>query len=357
MKLACVSLVWLVGCVTEPTESAEPAFPNQLTGDKSDGAPLWGGLTSITIQRWSPDPCNDGRSALGDDPVIYEEWARTRAAIRNVCFEVWMPGVTDTDNPDFWKILDVQVHYRYGHSGAFTNAYVPSIDRRGNNRRYAWALDFSLDPTVYVASLPQIRAPSFEILSENGEWAYVSADLELYFTVNGQILQAPAQRPFAIRYQNYVRTPKLAPSPSGYVLHDIVTCDGARFGSGAGFFAADLDANTFTELGDSIPGVGVSNNGATRSMTYSTQITVPNQSLPGFVESGGLRITPDGTTMRVELDVYDRTEKRIKQLTETYANCNHDSPRDVTRFASVPEIEPQSPHSPQSRSRDGSGAR
>src|ERR1043165_4490390 len=133
MRSLCLALA-LAGCVDE-APSSEPTEPNQLRGDdKADGGgPLWAGLTSITFERYTQDPCDyPNPHAFGDDPAHYDEWVRERAAFRNICFEVWSPGVTDWDNPDFWKQLDVQAYYRYGHAGAFKMAYVPSIDRRGN---------------------------------------------------------------------------------------------------------------------------------------------------------------------------------------------------------------------------------
>ncbi|HEY5935067.1 MAG TPA: hypothetical protein VIU61_10540 [Kofleriaceae bacterium] len=314
---------------TDPVELEGPTAPNQLSGDdKADGGPLWAGLTSVTLERWVADPCNDGRRELGDAPVIYDTWARQRAAIRNICFEVWKPGVTDTDNPDYWRLLDVQVHFRHGSSGPFEMAYVNSIDRRGNNRRYAWALEIQHDPTAYVASLPQMTAP-FRILSESGDWAFVESDLEFYFTVNGRKLETPSGNRFVIRYQEYLRTPKLPHSETGYVLHDIVTCEqgAVRFGSGAGFFAADIRSPAAVAAlgagadGSLIYGSPVASNGTLLSMTYGTQVAVPGEALPGFVDAGGLRIEPQGSTMRVELDVYDRALAVTRQLSATLTGC------------------------------------
>ena len=56
------------------------------------------------------------------------------------------------------------------------------------------------------------------------------------------------------------------------------------------------------------------------SFTYGSQIPVAGQALPGFSDGNGLRITPDGSTMRVELDVYDR-ETGAKTLTSTFSGC------------------------------------
>jgi hypothetical protein len=318
-----VCLLALAGCVDDADLGA-PDGQNLLADDKADGNdPLWAGLTSITIERYAADPCNDGRSAFGDEPVVYDDWARQRAGVRNICFEVWKPGVTDWDNPEFWKQLDVQVHYRYGSTGAFRDAYVDSNGRRGNNRRYAWSLEYQLDPTV-AASIAQVNAP-FRILSESNGWAMIEADMEVYFTVNGRALKTPGGKPYVVRYQGYVRTPALAANANGYVLHDIVTCEGGavRFGSGAGYFAADMNHAKAAALVDAnlIYGVGVAHVGQMVQTTYSSQITVAGQTLPGFVESGGLRITPNGTQMTVEIDAYDRVAQTKRTVSATFDNC------------------------------------
>lgn len=325
-----VSLLLLTACATEATDTSEPTAPNLLEdgGKADDGMPLWAGLTSITIERYVADPCNDGRNAFGDEPYVYGDWARQRAGIRNICFEVWSPGITDWDNPEFWRELDVQAHYRYGSSGPFQQAYVNSNGRRGNNRRYAFELSYQLDPTVYVPSLPQVKAP-IRILSESSGWALVEADLEIYFTVNGRALKTPSGRPYTVRYQGYLRTPTLAPKPDGYVLHDIVTCEGGavRFGSGAGYFAADLSHAKAAPLaagldGSLIYGVGVAQAGATVQLAhYASQISVPGEALPGFSDAGGLRITPSGSTMTVEVDTYDRAAAAKRTLAATFAGC------------------------------------
>lgn len=330
--LAFLTLATLTAACVDAADSTDPTEQNLLEADsKADGAdPLWAGLTSITMERYAPDPCNDGRTAFGDAPYIYGDWERQRAGIRNICFEVWKPGVTDWDNPDFWRQLDVQVHYRYGTSGAFTSAYVNSNGRRGNNRRYAWTVDFYLDPTITVANVTQMKAP-FRILSESNGWAHVEADLELYFTVNGRALKTPSGKHYVIRYQGYVRTqPPTTTTPDGLVLHDIVICEqgAARFGSGAGYFVADIThaAGVATLAqgldGSLIYGARIAQSGPMLSLLYGSQVPVAGETLPGFHDHGGLRILPDGDSMRVEVDVYDRALGATRQLSATFGGCS-----------------------------------
>lgn len=313
------------------TESTAPTAPNLLRDDgkADDGMVIWAGLVSQTFSRYAPDPCNDGRTELVD-VVHYDDYVRQRATLRNVCFEVWSPGVTDWDNPDFWKQLDVQVHYRFGHEGAFQHAYVSSIDRRGNNRRYAWSVDWTLDPFSHSSSLAAIPAP-LEILSETDTYAQVRADMEFYFTVNGRVLAARDGHDFVVRFEGYAYKPTLAPADDGYVLYDIVTCEDGkvRFGSGAGYFAADIRVPAVIEAlgagldGSMIYGVPTARGTANLSFTYGSQLAVePGQTLPGFSDAGGLRIVPDGTSLRVELAAYDRALGRTRTLTATVAGCS-----------------------------------
>lgn len=108
-----------------------------------------------------------------------------------------MPGVTDRDNPDYWKLLDVQIHYRYGGQGDYRTEYVNSDGRRGNNRRYV--VDLRAKNPFPVSTAP--RATPYRILSRSVDsqgqvWARVASSLEFYFTVNGKVLKKPDGWPF-----------------------------------------------------------------------------------------------------------------------------------------------------------------
>jgi hypothetical protein len=323
-----VLLTALAGCVDDA--STMPTAPNQLRGDdKSDvsDGPLWAGLTSVTFSRYSPDPCNNGATPLVD-VAHYDDWVRQRAAIRHLCFEVWKPGVTDWDNPEFWKQLDVQVHYRFG-DGEWKHEYVNSIDRRGNNRRYAWTLDWGLDPLAQSSSVAGIKVP-FRITSETDTFVRVEADLQVYFTVDGRVLDTHDHQAFIVRYYGYGYKPTLAANDDGYVLHDIVTCEGGkvRLGSGAGFFAADIRVPSVVAAlgagldGSMIYGVPTARGTENLSFTYGTQNAIaPGQSLPGFSDHAGMRIVPDGDSMRIEIDAYDRALERVRPLVATVTGC------------------------------------
>jgi hypothetical protein len=328
--------VWLIafaGCIDTVDE---PSGPNQLVDDgkADDDGPLWAGLTSITVERYTQDPCNNGATWLDATPFMYDSWARQRAGVRNICFEVWKPGVTDWDNPAYWQQLDVKAHYRYSPNDAsYESKYVNSIDRRGNNRRYAFNLAFDLDPTTSIGgtSIPQVaKKGQIEIVSESATSVSLFVDMEVYFTVNGRALRPNATDGFTIRYQNTLSKPTpLQTSANGLVLHDIVTCENgaARFGSGAGYFVADIrNPMARAKLGAGLDGswiypVRAGTEGDVMSFTYSTQLDVSGQTLPGFEGHGGLRIAPDGDMMRVELDVFDRAQHEARTVTSTFTGC------------------------------------
>jgi hypothetical protein len=334
MRSLPILLVLVAGCVDQAAGGGdEPTAPNQLASDdKADGGgPLWAGLTSVTLERYAPDPCDDGVHALGDDPIVYDDWVRQRAGVRNICFEVWSPGITDVDNPDYWKLLDVQAHYRFG-TGPWQMQYVPSIDRRWHNRRYAWSIDYALDPLANAASLVAVGAP-LSILSEDNGWAMVSKDLEVYFTVNGRELESPSGHSFTVRYEGQAREPSLAPNDAGYVLQDQVTCQGGalHLGWGAGYFAIDIrDQAAVATLGAGLDGsmiygtpVVVSGPAGSRifSGTFSSETHDPGETLPAVRDAGGTRVYPQGTAMHVEVDAYDRASGTVKTLSATFTGC------------------------------------
>lgn len=113
------------------------------------------------------------------DGFSFDTWARQRAAVANVCFEVYQAGVTDWDNPDIWRELDVKVFYSY-NSEAFLNQYVNMVYRAGNNARYAIDLR-PLDPFASYTCPPGPVTTVYQ-----GSEPYVQSEFEFLVTVNGQ---------------------------------------------------------------------------------------------------------------------------------------------------------------------------
>ncbi len=164
--------------------------------------PGWlGNVRSVISRQTCNGPCEgDMRRVQGE--IVYDTWARQRAAIRSMFFEVWKEGVTDFDNAELWRQLDVQIHSRVGSSGAFSTAYVGLDRRTGNNARYAIDLR-ALDPIPGMFTITKKSdCPAFP-LGSDGSGAYVDATVELYFTVNGVELRPASGETFRVRYQNY----------------------------------------------------------------------------------------------------------------------------------------------------------
>jgi len=333
-----LSLATVAVACTAPTEGEAQGSSEAAAEVFADG--LWAGQTTITMERYASDPCS-GTRRVDRDPIAYDEWSRQRAGVKNVCFEVWKPGVTDRENPDFWRELDVQVHYRYGSEGEFKTKYVSSIDRRGNNRRYAWSLDMSLDPLVYVGSVATMRAP-FTILSESenpvtGEGsATVRSTMEFYFTVNGKVLNASNDAPYRVDYMGYVRT-SVRHRVNPAVLHERVACRGASFGGGAGYNAVDItDAAAIDALASGLDGsliygagLNVADVSGTRSLSVSIGGSILRndaETLPHYMDNSysgpNVQAVPSGDTLTLKLAAYDRASQRTRVLEHTFTGCS-----------------------------------
>ena len=176
----------------------------------SANAPGWVGDAQYVINRETcganDAPCAQDFHPL-DSGFTYDTYVRSQAAIRRAYFEVWKQGVTDFDNSNLWKQLDVEVHSRVGTTGDFATHYVGFDERDGNNARYALDLS-SLDPIPGGPSGSAIASksdcPQFPVSYEGPTGAdYIDADLEFYFTVNGTELRPADGTVFHGKYQNY----------------------------------------------------------------------------------------------------------------------------------------------------------
>src|SRR5690606_24891531 len=116
----------------------------------------WIGEAKYAISRAT---CAGGACAEDLRPLeggfFFDSWAKQRAAITAGYFEVWQPGVTDFDNPDLWRELDVRIYYRFDPSGPFSWRWVDFQERAGNNARYSFSLR-ELDPFVDPNACPSV---------------------------------------------------------------------------------------------------------------------------------------------------------------------------------------------------------
>jgi len=166
-------------------------------------APGWVGNGAYIIDRLTcgGGPCDSSRRPLYQT-FTYGSSARQRATIQSVYFDVWQPGVTDFDNPDLWRELDVQVHYRARRDGEFTSEFVDFFERVGNDARYEFKIarfDPFTDLTVVV---DPADCPDADILT-SGDGITIGADVEYYFTINGVVFRnAQSQRNFFGRFES-----------------------------------------------------------------------------------------------------------------------------------------------------------
>lgn len=166
--------------------------------------PDWMGKAAFVVSRAT---CSDGNACDNDrrdlaGGVSYDTWARQRAAIRSIFFDVWEPGVTDKDNPNLWTQLDAQVHYRWEGQESFQTEYVNFSKRVGNDARYELPLR-PLDPMHgNVISDPATQCPVGK-LSLSPDGFYVRTSVELYFTVNGKELRPSAGNTYRVTFEDY----------------------------------------------------------------------------------------------------------------------------------------------------------
>ncbi|MDQ3369318.1 MAG: DUF6209 family protein [Myxococcota bacterium] len=154
--------------------------------------PQWIGLVQSLITRGASDPCEGGASA--SQGVQFDTWARQRAAISNLCFQVYEPGMTDRDDPELWQKLDVTMKWRYVGQTAWQSRYVGFDRRVGNNARYAlnWR---EHDP------LRSYHCP--EVAPTPVPGGYVQVALEYYLVVNGGEVRPQPGAAFSATFVDY----------------------------------------------------------------------------------------------------------------------------------------------------------
>lgn len=156
----------------------------------------WFGVPTVLLSRSTEVPC--GTTSL-EGGFRFDTWVRQRAAIRNLCFEVWEPGLTDTDRSDVWEQIDAQLLYRYADTEAWQSIAAQHLGRRGNNALYAVNLT-ALDPFRANRCTVEPTHPS-----ENGQ--YVVADVALKISVNGEALNSQNGDAFVGQFEDYTARP------------------------------------------------------------------------------------------------------------------------------------------------------
>lgn len=143
--------------------------------------PQWLGNLASKISRDDSDPCANGTDAASG--TTFDTWARQRATVTNLCFEVYQPGLTDQgDDGTVWQQLDVAVHWwGEGSTAPAQVAYVDFDRRVGNNARYAWNWR-TIDP-FRAFHCPDVPTTT----SSDGQT--VQARIDYYVVVNGAELR------------------------------------------------------------------------------------------------------------------------------------------------------------------------
>ncbi|MFO0555202.1 MAG: DUF6209 family protein [Polyangiaceae bacterium] len=167
------------------------------------GQPGWVGNPASVVDRWTcgGGPCELSRVAL-DKGFRYDTWARQRATVAGLYFDVWEEGVTDWDNPDLWKEVDAQVHFRFTGQSAFTARYVDFLHRVNHDARYQVVLR-TIDPFFAKPSVvPAEQCPDMQ-LTRSADGQYVFVEVELYFTADSVELRPAPQQTFKGRFEDY----------------------------------------------------------------------------------------------------------------------------------------------------------
>jgi len=157
--------------------------------------PQWVGNGSFLMTRATGgDICNGGDIRSG---FSFDTWTRVRAAITNLCFEVYQPGMTDRDDPDLWQKLDVSFRWRF--AGEPWQSRPVSFDRRsGNNARYVMSWR-DVDP------FRPYQCPT-ATLTRSADGQYDSTQIEYYLVVNGFELRPAPGAAFAGTFTDYAGT-------------------------------------------------------------------------------------------------------------------------------------------------------
>lgn len=165
-------------------------------------APAWMGAASSVVTRRTCGGtfCADELRPL-DQGFVYDTWARQRAAVADVTFQAWAPGVTDARPDDVWELLDARVHWSRTDDLAEDGwDWVDVHDFVGNDVRWAFPIR-ELDPLGGDTITDPADCPGAPLrLTPDG--MYVEADLWLWFSVNGADLR-PAEGAWRGLFRDY----------------------------------------------------------------------------------------------------------------------------------------------------------
>jgi len=156
--------------------------------------PQWLGGAVSRINRDTSDTCDGGADAAAG--FRFDTYARQRAAITNVCFRAWSPGVTDRDDPQVWQKLDATLRWRPRGTTLPLQSLYATFDRRvGNDARFTVQLR-ALDP------FRPYQCPGVPLtITPDGQ--YARAELEYVIVVNGVELRPAPGAYFSATFEDY----------------------------------------------------------------------------------------------------------------------------------------------------------
>lgn len=188
---------------------------------------LWAGLTSSVSARGGiVDECDGNRNLFDTNPISFSIGGNM--TYQNVCFQVWVPGVTDTGRLEDARKLDVKIHYNI--DGIAYDRSVNVFDKQGNNLRYKLsAYDFHpYAHLFYTSSFLSFPYPlSYRI--EGDVAVFDKRTVPFYFTVNGKKLLNSQNKPFTLNAGSFTKSVGLSTrSDSDVVTRPIMECNDGK---------------------------------------------------------------------------------------------------------------------------------
>ncbi|MDB4959478.1 MAG: hypothetical protein JWO36_7047 [Myxococcales bacterium] len=188
--------VWFEATSAYGCHQWDSNFGNNYVFDAAT-PPQWvGNASSLMTRDTSGDVCGGAGASSG---FSFDTWTRQRAAITNLCFEVYQPGMTDHDDPLLWQKLDTSIHWRGAGQTAWQIQPVDFDRRTGNNARFAQSWR-ELDPfrAYHCPEMPTTLS---------ADQQYRSAVVEYYIVVNGYEVRPEPGAAFSGTFTDYANDP------------------------------------------------------------------------------------------------------------------------------------------------------
>jgi len=186
--------VWFEATSASGCHQWDSNFGNNYVFDAAT-PPQWVGNGTVLLTRATGQPCGGGDIRQG---FTFDTWTRTRAAITNLCFEVYQPGMTDHDDADLWQKLDVSFRWRNAGETAWHSRPVSFESRVGNNTRYVMSVR-EVDP-FRPNQCPEATIPQ----SPDGVYAMTTPGY--YIVANGYELRPAPGAAFGGTFVDYPGT-------------------------------------------------------------------------------------------------------------------------------------------------------